>query len=246
MLTNCCGNNPRKEFLASTKQTGDQHRLDSGHRQRRQVIAAVDAVGTKPSLSIIGKGKTPRCLSALDLAPGVWTATSQSVWTTSEVTCGCFCLFRQSLYPTGPFGLVLHPDAAHRAVLAKLPAAMCKIEPICIRLGCRERLQPLISCGHGNCHQIAAHPTVSITILHIAFRILHIAFRIFSITFRILHIVFPILRIAFLVLGIPHLPHRISHAAQRILHPSRNQPRCPVRLFEMASLFCVFIFKKKQ
>jgi hypothetical protein len=65
-------------------------RIENGGKEGITVISDVDAAGAKLSLTITEKGKTPGCLSAFCLPPEVWTATSQSGWTTSDVMYGYF------------------------------------------------------------------------------------------------------------------------------------------------------------
>jgi hypothetical protein len=106
-------------------------------------IAGVDATGMKLPLTVIGKGKTPRCLAALDLPPEIWTATSKSGWTTVDVMLRYFQLLRENLYPTGPLVLLLDTYSAHRAAATKEAAMQLGIELVFIPPGCTDRLQPL-------------------------------------------------------------------------------------------------------
>jgi hypothetical protein len=117
--------------------------IDNDEKEGITVIAAIDAAGSKLPLTIIGKGKTPRCLAALNLRAAVWTATSISGWTNSEVMCRYFELLRVHLDPDGPLVLVLDTYSAHRAEAVRAAAAIWNIELLFIPPGCTDRLQPL-------------------------------------------------------------------------------------------------------
>jgi hypothetical protein len=117
--------------------------IDNDEKEGITVIAAIDAAGSKLPLTIIGKGKTPRCLAALNLPAAVWTATSISGWTNSEVMCRYFELLRVHLDPDGPLVLVLDTYSAHRAEAVRAAAAIWNIELLFIPPGCTDRLQPL-------------------------------------------------------------------------------------------------------
>ena len=117
--------------------------IDNNEKEGVTAIASVDATGRKLPLTILGKGKTPRCLTAMHLPPEVWTATSQSGWTTSDVMCRYFQLLREHLYPTGPLIVLLDTYAAHRAAVTREAAARLQIELVFIAPGCTDRLQPL-------------------------------------------------------------------------------------------------------
>jgi hypothetical protein len=117
--------------------------IQNNEKEGVTAIASVDATGMKLPLTIIGKGKTPRCLSALDLPPEIWTATSSSGWTTTDVMCRYLQLLREHLYPTGPLVILLDTYAAHRAAVTREAAARLQIELVFIPPGCTDRLQPL-------------------------------------------------------------------------------------------------------
>jgi hypothetical protein len=48
------------------------YRIENDEKEGITVIAGVDAAGGKLPLTIIGNGKTPRCLSGFNLLPEVW------------------------------------------------------------------------------------------------------------------------------------------------------------------------------
>jgi hypothetical protein len=101
------------------------------------------AAGKKLPLTVIGKGKTLRCLAGYELGDDVWKAQSESGWTTSDVTCGYFRQLRQKLFPDGPLLVILDTYAAHRSADVRSVAALYGIELVFIPPGCTDRLQPL-------------------------------------------------------------------------------------------------------
>lgn len=107
------------------------------------VIAAIDAAGTKLPLTVIGKGKTPRCLTALNLPAEVWGLTSESGWTTSHVMCEYLRLMREKLYPEGPLVILLDTFSAHRTPVVRAAADHWNIQLVFIPPGCTDILQPL-------------------------------------------------------------------------------------------------------
>jgi hypothetical protein len=117
--------------------------IENSEKEGITVIGAVDALGTRLPLTVIGKGKTSRCSTALNLPLGVWEVTSDSGWTTCEVMCRCFQLLRQQLCLTGPLIVLLDAYSAHRAEITRSAAVACRIELVFIPPGCTDRLQPL-------------------------------------------------------------------------------------------------------
>jgi hypothetical protein len=117
--------------------------VDNNEKEGITVIAAVDAAGTKLPLTVIGKGKTPRCLTALNLPPEVWAITSESGWTTIEVMCEYFRLLRTHIYPTGPLVVLLDAFSAHRSPITKAVAELFNVRLVFIPPGCTDVLQPL-------------------------------------------------------------------------------------------------------
>jgi hypothetical protein len=107
------------------------------------VIATVDAAGNQLPLTIIGKGKTRRCLAALHLPPEVWTSVPQSRWTNSDVMCSYFSLWRTHVYAEGPLVLMLGTYPVHRTQIVRTTAEQWGIELLFIPPGCTDRLQPL-------------------------------------------------------------------------------------------------------
>jgi hypothetical protein len=117
--------------------------ISNDEKEGITAIAAVNARGQKLPLTIIGKGKIPRCLTALDLPPDVWATTSESGWTTRDVICHYFKLLRNKLFPDGHLVLLFDTYSAHRASLAREAVEQCGIELMFIPPGCTDRLQPL-------------------------------------------------------------------------------------------------------
>jgi hypothetical protein len=64
-----------------------QWTVDNDDKQGVTAIAAIKAVGKKLPLTVIGKGKTRRCLAGYELASEVWREQSESGCTTSDVMC---------------------------------------------------------------------------------------------------------------------------------------------------------------
>jgi hypothetical protein len=117
------------------------------HRQRRKkgitVIAAIDANGRKLPLTVIGKGKTERCLSGYKLRPDVRTCISESGWTTNDIMCRYFSILRGELFPSGPLLLILDSYSAHRSAGVRAVAQLWVITLVFIPPGCTDKLQPL-------------------------------------------------------------------------------------------------------
>jgi hypothetical protein len=76
--------------------------VDESEKEGVTVIAEIDATGTKLPLTVIGKGKTKRCLTGLNLPPEVWNLVSPSGSTTTDVMSSSLRLLHENLYPTGP------------------------------------------------------------------------------------------------------------------------------------------------
>jgi hypothetical protein len=66
--------------------------IENDEKQGMRVIASVDDTRAKRPFTIIGQGQTLRSRSVLNLPPELWTAISQSGWTTSEMMCRYFRL----------------------------------------------------------------------------------------------------------------------------------------------------------
>jgi hypothetical protein len=112
-------------------------RIENDEKEGIAVIASVDAAGAKLRLTIIGKHKILRCLSAFNLSPEVWTATPQSGWITWDVMCRYFQLFWEHLDPPGPVLLIHDTYAAHCAAVTKAAAALQVSELLFIPQGAR-------------------------------------------------------------------------------------------------------------
>jgi hypothetical protein len=123
--------------------------ISNDEKEGTTAIAAADARGKELPLTIICKGKTPICLTALNLPPDVWATTSESVWTTSDVLYHYLKLLRSEFFPDGRLVVLLETYSAHRTNLVREAAEQCGIELMFIPPGCAERLQPLDLRGFG-------------------------------------------------------------------------------------------------
>jgi hypothetical protein len=117
--------------------------VDNSEKEGITVTAAVDAAGSRLPLTVIGKGKTPRCLTALNLPHEVWAITSESDWTTIDVMCEYFRLLRTYIYPAGPLVVLLDAFSAHRSPITRSIADLVNIQLVLIPPGCTDVLQPL-------------------------------------------------------------------------------------------------------
>jgi hypothetical protein len=117
--------------------------IDETEKKGITVITGIEASGAKLPLTVVGNGKTQRCLVALNHPPGVWSVTSPTRCSTSDVVCNYQRLLRQHLYPTGPLIVLLDTFAAHRAMITKAVAEEWGIDLISIPPGCIDALQPL-------------------------------------------------------------------------------------------------------
>jgi hypothetical protein len=117
--------------------------VENNEKEGITVIAAIDAAGTKLPLTVIGKGKTPRCLAAINLRPEIWGFTTESGWTTTAVMCEYFRLLREKVYPTGPLVVLLDASGAHRSPITKAAAERLGIRLVFIPPGSTDALQPL-------------------------------------------------------------------------------------------------------
>jgi hypothetical protein len=118
-------------------------RLEDDEKSGVTVIAAVDAAGEKLPLTMIGRGKTSRCLARYHLPASVHQIASESGWTTSEVMCDYFGYLRHDLYREGPLVVILDTYSAHRAQDVRAVAQAYEIDLVFIPPGCTDRLQPL-------------------------------------------------------------------------------------------------------
>ena len=128
---------------AHTNSESVQCRIDNDEKEGVTVIAAVDSTGKKLPLTVIGKGKTERCLAGYHLPPEVRTCTSESGWTTTDVMCAYFAMLRRELFPHGPLVVILDTYSAHRAQVVREVAQLWGIELVFIPPGCTDKLQPL-------------------------------------------------------------------------------------------------------
>jgi hypothetical protein len=120
-----------------------QCNIDNDDKEGVTVIAAINAEGQKLPLTVIGKGKTPKCLAGYQLDAQVWSTYSDSGWTTSDVMCRYFAFLRRRLFPDGPVLLILDTYAAHRAEIVREIARLWGIDLVFIPPGCTDSLQPL-------------------------------------------------------------------------------------------------------
>ena len=108
------------------------------------VIAAITAAGDKLPLTIVGKGKTPRCLAGYCMPQGVWGLISLSGWTTADVMKAWLNELRDKVYPdNAPVLLIMDTYAAHRGDEVRGHALALNIDVEFIPPGCTDRLQPL-------------------------------------------------------------------------------------------------------
>jgi hypothetical protein len=75
--------------------------IDNHDKEGVTVIAAIDAARNNLPLTVVGKGKTGRCLAGFEAPEEVWTTTSPSGWTTSDIMSEYLHQLRQKLYPYG-------------------------------------------------------------------------------------------------------------------------------------------------
>jgi hypothetical protein len=120
-----------------------QCHVEDDEKQGVTVIAAVDANGGKLPLTVIGKGKTPRCLAGYRLPLEVHTCFSESGWTTNDVMCEYFAFLRHELFPSGPLIAILDAYSAHRSSQVRNVAQLWEIKLVFIPPGCTDKLQPL-------------------------------------------------------------------------------------------------------
>jgi hypothetical protein len=116
---------------------------DQNEKEGATVIAAIDAAGTRRSLTAIRKRKTPRCLIAFNLPPEIWGVTSPTGWTTTDLMCRDFTILREQLYSTARLVALLGMFSAHRAAGAKALADSLGIQLVLFPPGCPNALQPL-------------------------------------------------------------------------------------------------------
>jgi hypothetical protein len=117
--------------------------LENDAKEGVTVIAGITAGGEKLPLTVVGKGKTPRCLQGYQLPPQVWSDHSPSGWTTTDVMCRYLAHLRDALFKDGPLLVILDTYAAHRAQAVRDAARLCNIDLLFIPPGCTDRLQPL-------------------------------------------------------------------------------------------------------
>jgi hypothetical protein len=141
--TNWRSVSPGFETWATTRTASFSVQIANDHNEGITAIAGVAATWMKLPLTVTGKGKTPRCLAALNLPPGIRTAISKFGRTTVDVLLRCFQLWRENLDPSGPSDLLRNTSSAHRAAVTKEVAIKWGIELVFIPPGCTNRLQPL-------------------------------------------------------------------------------------------------------
>jgi hypothetical protein len=94
-------------------------------------------------LTVIGKGKTQRCLNGYQLPAEVRTCVSESGWTTKDVMRRYFAILRQELYRAGPLIVVLDAYPAHRSREVREITRLWEIQLVFIPPDCTDKLQPL-------------------------------------------------------------------------------------------------------
>jgi hypothetical protein len=118
--------------------------IDNDDKEGVSVIAAINAAGEKLPLTVIGKGKTRRCLAGYQLPETVWVNYSDSGWTTLDIMCRYFADLRRRLFPDGaPVLVILDTYSAHRSEIVREIARLWGIDLVFIPPGCTDRLQPL-------------------------------------------------------------------------------------------------------
>jgi hypothetical protein len=118
--------------------------LEDDEKAGVTVIAGITAAGTKLPLTVVGKGKTKRCLAGYELPTSVNADFSESGWTNIEVICRYFAFLRGTLFcDSEPLIVILDTYSAHRAQVVREIAQLWGITLIFIPPGCTDRLQPL-------------------------------------------------------------------------------------------------------
>jgi hypothetical protein len=121
-----------------------QCKIDDDEKAGVTAIGAVDAAGNKLPLTVIGKGKTRRCLAGYQRpSTGVFALTSINGWTTSDVMCSYLEHLRRDIHPTDPICVIMDTYSAHRNDLVKARATELGIRLEFIPPGCTDLLQPL-------------------------------------------------------------------------------------------------------
>jgi hypothetical protein len=118
--------------------------IDNDQKFGITAIAAITADGKKLPLTVIGKGKTERCLRGYELPKDIWTYTSQSGWTNAEIICGYLRRLKAlDGFREGPLIVLLDTYAAHRCARVREVAAVLEIDLVFIPPGATDKLQPL-------------------------------------------------------------------------------------------------------
>jgi hypothetical protein len=127
---------------ADTRSEATSRIFDEDGKKEITVVAEIGAAGAKLLLTVVGKGKTKRCLVGLNLPPEVGGITSPTGWSTGDVMRHHFRMPRQHTYHTGALVVLLDIFAVHRAVITKPAAEEWGIDLVFIPPGCTDALQP--------------------------------------------------------------------------------------------------------
>jgi hypothetical protein len=106
------------------------------------VITGISAAGEELPLTIIGRGKTAKCLAGFQLPVEVWSEISACGWTTSDVMCCYLNQLRKETFPERPLAVILDTDTTHRTEAIRNKAKDLEIELVFIplapdaRIGC--------------------------------------------------------------------------------------------------------------
>ncbi|OHS93796.1 hypothetical protein TRFO_13773 [Tritrichomonas foetus] len=106
-------------------------------------IASIDANGKKLPLMIVGKGKTEKCLTKLNLPSDVWSHHSESGWATTDIILKYLENLRKLFHDGKEIILLLDIYKSHIADECRLFAESLKIQLVYIPPGCTDILQPL-------------------------------------------------------------------------------------------------------
>jgi hypothetical protein len=117
--------------------------VDNNEKEGIAQRVGVDTARTKLPLTVIGKGKMPRCVAVFNLPPEIWDVTSQIGCTMIDVMRYYLTLVQEQLYPIGPLVALLNMCSAHRAAVTQTAVESLGIQFVFIPPGCTNTIQPL-------------------------------------------------------------------------------------------------------